>query len=54
MIYVEFEYRDKFTSNGEWQKRSCTGDSLQEIIDWYGLCTDCEYRIIKKIEDYKE
>lgn len=52
MVAVEFEYKDRYT-NGEWHKQSCTADSLSEVIEWYGLGKDCEYRIIS-IKDDKD
>lgn len=50
MIYVEFEYKDAY-SHGEWRKQSCTAKSIGEVIEWYGLGKDCEYRILECRED---
>lgn len=50
MIYIEFEYKDAY-SHGEWRKQSCTAKSMKEVIDWYGLGKDCEYRILECRED---
>lgn len=49
MIRVEFEYKDKYT-NGNWNQQECTADSLNEVIEWYGLGVDCDYRILKVTE----
>lgn len=46
MLYITFEYKDKF-SHGKWNKQACTCHSVQECIEWYGLGADCEYRILK-------
>lgn len=53
MIYVKFEYKDAY-SHGKWRKQSCTAESMREVIDWYGLGKDCEYRILECREDDKE
>lgn len=45
MKKIEFEYKDKYT-NGEWRKQMCIMESVDECVKWYGLGTDCEYRII--------
>ena len=45
MVQVIFEFKDEYT-HGNWQRQSCTADSLDECIDMYGLGRDCEYRII--------
>ena len=45
MKEIEFEYKDNYT-HGEWRKQSCIMESVEECIKWYGLGTDCEYRII--------
>ena len=52
MLKIKFEYRDQYT-NGKWNTQECVCDSIKECIEWYGLGTDCEYRIVsvEKIGD---
>lgn len=52
MKHIVFEYRDAY-SHGEWRRQECTMESLSQCIEWYGLGTDCEYRIIS-VEDVNE
>lgn len=44
-LKVEFEYRDEF-SRGRWCRQGCTGYTVAETIELYGLGRDCEYRIL--------
>ncbi len=46
MLRITFEYRDEW-SKGEWKQQQCIMSSVEKCKEWYGLGTDCEYRIIK-------
>lgn len=52
MFNIEFKYKDKST-NGKWNKRSCTVSSVEECKKIYGLGVDCDYGIIS-VEEVKE
>lgn len=45
MVRIIFEFKDAYT-NGNWQKRRCVVNSIDECIELYGLGIDCDYRII--------
>jgi len=48
MVNIKFKYRDEM-SGWEWREQSCTCESVQACIDWYGLGVDCEYEILSVI-----
>lgn len=50
MYTFTFEYRDAYT-HGEWRQQSCSADNEREVIEWYGLGIDCEYRNLKQVKD---
>ena len=49
-MVIVFEYKDKYTK-GEWRKQSCSCETLEDCIKWYGLGVDCEYRIVSIEEE---
>ena len=52
MVRVVFEYKDAM-SKGEWRQQECVARSIREVIEWYGLGYDCDYRIVS-IEEIKD
>lgn len=51
MLKIKFMYRDEL-SYPNWNEQECICNSLEECKEWYGLGTDCEYKIIS-IEEVK-
>lgn len=45
MLRIRFEFRDGMTGD-EWRERECICQSVEQCIEFYGLGTDCEYRIV--------
>ncbi len=45
MKQVVYEYRDEM-SRGQWRRSAVQGLTLEETIRFFGLGTDCEYRIV--------
>lgn len=51
MKRIKFEYCDAM-SGWQWREQECVMESVQKVIEVYGLGTDCEYRIIS-VEEVK-
>ena len=51
MLHIKFEYRDEM-SGWEWKEQECYCSSVADCIKFYGLGTDCDYRIIS-VEETK-
>ena len=45
MLHIIFEYKDKYNKNN-WCRQECYMNSVEDCIEWYGLGSDCEYRIV--------
>lgn len=45
MLRIRFELKDEMT-HGQWQVRECTGFTVEECVELYGLGKDCDYRIL--------